>query len=78
MPCFEVTLRRIITEVFYMEAEDEELVHAFMDDDPDWLPGDVPGLVETVESEEDGYTVTESKVMANWQVGDDLELEETV
>lgn len=72
----DITYQR--TKTFYVEAEDEATVDAFLEAHPDWQPHDVEGLVDSTGDEKDvEYTVAaEEKITARFRVTKDLDLEE--
>lgn len=61
--------------VWYVDAESEDDVREFIDADAEWLPGDVPGLIDHVDDESlDWYDVMEvGGVEAKFEIYD-LEL----
>lgn len=63
MPHFKVSVKSLRTETFYVQAEKRSDVVAFMEDNPEWAPGD-SGLVESIDESEVDYEVTESQIEA--------------
>ena len=77
MPSFAVHMvyEKVVT--FYVEAPSKGHVEAFLDENEEWHPRDVPGLVEDVEEEESGFHVDAvDGVVANFRINDVFDLEE--
>lgn len=50
-PTFRVDLVVERTITFYVAADDAESVERFLDENDEWQPGDVPGLIDLVSDE---------------------------
>lgn len=72
----EMVLERVVT--FFVEADDQQIVEDFMYSNPEFKPGDVPGLIDLVgdEYEADYYVMPENDIVAGFGINDALELEE--
>lgn len=70
MPTFRVRLEYQREVEFFVEADDVATVEEFLDDNPDWTPGDVPGLIDFVgEEQEIGYGIDpEEKITAAFEI----------
>lgn len=67
---YKVTIKYERDVSFFVDAEDEKDIHDFLDDNIDWQPGDIEGLIDLVtEEEEAGYTVEKvDEITANFEV----------
>lgn len=72
----QVTSERTVT--FYVEAEEKDDVLCFLDSNPEWTPGDVPGLIDVVGDElEVDYSVdSEHTVVPLFRITPGLDLVE--
>jgi hypothetical protein len=70
MPCFQVTVKYERDVTFYVEAEKEEDVVEFLDEqDDEWKPGEVAGLIDVVSDEDEvGYAIERSDIVANFEI----------
>jgi len=71
-----MVMERLVT--FFVDAEEEDDVYHFLEENPEWVPGDVDGLIDHVtEEDEMGYTIIpEAKIRANFKVTPSGELVE--
>ncbi len=70
MSSHRVTMTYTRTVSFFLEAENEEAVLAFLDADVEWKPDEVIGLIEEDECVETGYQVEPSKFSALYTLVD--------
>lgn len=69
MPSYKVSMKYERDHVFYLEAENEDEIHKFLLENPEWQPGDVEGLIDTVSEEEEvGYELEESPISALFEL----------
>lgn len=62
VPTYRVDLIVERTITFYVAADDDEDIEAFLEGNPDWQPGDVPGLIDLVSEEiETGHLISEEE-----------------
>ena len=76
MASYKVEVRYDRTVSFYVEADDEDALHDFMNENPDWDPRDIRGLVESDESVEEEYGFKQTKFTANWKITEEGDLME--
>lgn len=77
MKVFKVSVSHDRVVSFYVQADSEASVRGFMENNLDWKPGDVDGLVDGDVCNEVGFDIEESTgITANFHVNAELELQE--
>lgn len=75
---FKVTFRYERDVVFFVDAPSKEAVEQFIEENEEFEPGNVRGLIEHVSEEEEvGFLVEEEpRIIANFEITEALTLEE--
>lgn len=66
MPVFKLTIKRERDIECFIEADSKEEVQNFLDDNAEWQPDDVEGLIDRVTDEEEvGYVIEEEPTITS-------------